>query len=184
MMPDHRRGDSLRPIHALHIAALKTAPAFEVALYSGLRAAEASVDDDSLRQFSTYVGEGYQILNDLADWEEDADNKVSLGQDVVSGRPTVLRALALEAGAGEQLAQILEDAGGRSEEHARICDRIREVYSELGVFDRAEVLYARLRERADALAGTIGEPPIQELMRFLVRNVLPKRGKTRGADAS
>ena len=169
-----QQGDGLRPIHALQIGALKTAPAFEVALHAGLRAANTPIDDAALRQFSTYVGEGYQVLNDLADWDEDADNKVSLGQDVLAARPCILRAFALEAGGGQQLAALLERARDEDDCDA-IIERVRELYDALSAFEKAEALYARLRERALTLAGTLGSPDLQELMRFLVRNVLRRR---------
>ncbi|MGI5818691.1 MAG: DUF116 domain-containing protein, partial [Armatimonadota bacterium] len=79
-----REGGALRPVDALNIGALKTAPAFEVALFTGLRAAVAEFDDSVLRRFSTYLGEAYQVLNDLDDWRSDAANKVALGRDVLT----------------------------------------------------------------------------------------------------
>ena len=91
------RDKRLSPIDALRIYALKTAPAFEAALYCGVRLA-GSADDyaQSLKLFARNLGVAFQILNDLKDWKDDKDNKLMKGADVLSGRPTVLLALALE----------------------------------------------------------------------------------------
>ncbi len=87
----------LQPIDALKIYALKTAPAFEAALYTGARlAGPADAYRESFGQFARHLGVAFQILNDLKDWQGDDDNKLSSGGDVLGGRPTVLWALALE----------------------------------------------------------------------------------------
>ena len=82
----------------LKIYALKTSPAFEAALYAGLRMA-GPVDqyESMIPVFSRHLGVGFQILNDLKDWRGDDDNKLVAGQDALSLRPTVLLAMAWEA---------------------------------------------------------------------------------------
>ena len=158
----------LRPIDALGIYALKTAPAFETALFAGLRAAGAKIDTTLLRRFSTCLGEGYQVLNDLADWRDDDRNKVTLGQDVLAQRPTILRAFAIEAGGAIRLAEI---AGAQSEDAATVA-AAKALYSALGVFYRAEALLEKLRSRADGIAGEINDAGLRDLLRFLVRIIL------------
>ncbi|HWL75097.1 MAG TPA: polyprenyl synthetase family protein, partial [Burkholderiaceae bacterium] len=82
---------------ALNIYALKTAPAFEAALYAGLRlAGPVSAGADLVSQFARNLGIAFQILNDLNDWDGDDHNKLSAAGDTIGGRPTVLWALALE----------------------------------------------------------------------------------------
>jgi geranylgeranyl diphosphate synthase type II len=162
----------LRAVDALQIAALKTAPAFAVALYGGLRAAGVNVDEDRLRQFSAYVGEGFQIADDLDDWE-DADDEARLGQDALAGRPTILRALAHEAGGGAQLTRLEAERTSDAEESA--IRAVRDLYRALGVFERAAALYEGLRRRALQLAGEMADGDLQALFTFLVRIVLPPR---------
>ncbi|MEI6504193.1 MAG: polyprenyl synthetase family protein, partial [Armatimonadota bacterium] len=164
----------LRPVHALHIGALKTAPAFEVALYAGLRAAGVDIPEAALKQFASYIGEGYQVLDDLEDWEEAGSHRQAVGRDFVAGRPTILQAFALEAGGAEELAALAHE-GHLQEDATTVIDRVREVYERRGAFEKADLLYARLRQRAFELAGELGDPAIQELLRFLVRNILRKR---------
>ena len=180
-------GEALRPIHALQIGALKTAPAFEIAIYAGLRAAGAQFDAEALRSFAMYVGEGFQVMDDLDDWDEDRDNSVATGLDALSERPAILRAFALEACGAERLAAIrlaaIRRAAIRTEAEAGLdpdetVRRVRELYHELGAFAKAEELYARLRGRALAVAGNVGSPALQELMEFLARNILRDRTDT------
>ena len=158
-----QRGPSrtLRPIDALSIYARKTAPAFEAALFAGLRPAGTSFDPTTLKQFSIYVGEAYQILNDLADWDKNADNKVSVGRDVLAGRPTLLRAFAIDAGASDRLAQGANDPAN-----------VRQIYEDSGVFDKARRLVDKLRSRASALADQTQDTGLGDLLHFIVRIVL------------
>jgi geranylgeranyl pyrophosphate synthase len=176
---NRQSGDGLRPVHALQIGALKTAPAFEVAIYAGLRAAGAAIDTEKLRQFATYVGEGYQVLNDLNDWEEGGENKVSLGQDALAERPGILRAFVLEAGGGERLAAIREQVAQGGAPEAAVAS-LRDLYAQTGAFAKAEALYERLQGRAIALCDGFGNEALQGLMRFLARNILYQRKRAVG----
>ncbi len=88
----------LKPIDALKIYALKTAPAFEAAILTGIRlAAPTDRYVAPVRQFARNLGVAFQILNDLNDWRGDQHNKLAAGGDILGGRPTILWALALEA---------------------------------------------------------------------------------------
>lgn len=169
---DYTHSEPLRPLHALRIGALKTAPAFEAALYAGLRAAGAPFDEAALREFATLVGEGFQVLDDLSDW--DADSGAARGRDAIAGRPTVLRAFAVEAGAAREL-DAARDTHPPMHDPQGFARRIHEVYCACGALARAEVLYTRLRERALESAARMGAPPLSDLMSFLVRSILHRR---------
>ena len=81
----------LTPADTLKIYALKTAPAFEAALHTGLSLAGPSRDcSESLGQFAHYLGVAFQIINDLNDWHGDDHNKLVAAGDVIGGRPTLL----------------------------------------------------------------------------------------------
>jgi geranylgeranyl pyrophosphate synthase len=169
-----RAGGGLRAVDALNIGALKTAPAFDAALFTGLRASGAEFDDGLVRRFATYLGEAYQVLNDLDDWRSDASNKIALGRDVLSGRPTILRAFALEAGGWDRLARAAELT-----EPAEVVRRVRAVYDDCGAFDRARALVGGLRERCLGLADEARPEAPGELLRFLTRTVLRDRTEPR-----
>ena len=151
----------------LAIYALKTAPAFEVAVYAGLSAAKVAIDGTLLKRLATYLGEGFQLLNDLEDWRDAAENKGASGRDVLAARPTLLRTFALEAGGGSALAALPVGGDPRT-----VITTVHALYTELGAFRRVEQLVARLRARALELAGELPTPALRELLRLLTRIVL------------
>ena len=172
-----RPHDDLEPLHALQIASLKTAPAFEAALYAGLRAAGPVADEAALATFSRYIGEGYQVLNDLEDWDEGNGGKLSCGRDFAAGRPTILRSFAVQAGGAAALADLRAQCA--TDANSAIS-RVRELYRELGAFERAEVLYERLRGKALETADGLDDTALAQLLRFLARTVLRRRFPDRG----
>ncbi|MFO8081084.1 MAG: polyprenyl synthetase family protein [Armatimonadota bacterium] len=171
-----REVEALRAVDALSIGALKTAPAFEVALFTGLRASGAEFDEALIRRFSMYLGEAYQVLNDLEDWRSDRSNKVALGRDVLTGRPTILRAFAMEAGGWDRLAE-----AGQLDDAEEIVRRVRALYDDIGAFERARALVDGLRERCLRLAEDASPEAIGELLRFLTRTILRERHESSGA---
>jgi geranylgeranyl pyrophosphate synthase len=163
--------ESRRPLDLLSIYALKTAPAFEAALTIGLRAAgPADRWADHLATWCRYLGVAYQVLNDLRDWQIDADKLVA-GQDLLSKRPTVIQAFAFETADArdrEALAAIIDTGEPEDVKLAAVRDR----YRHLGIFDKAEALVERYRRRANAVAAGLEPPALRELLRFIVDVVL------------
>jgi geranylgeranyl pyrophosphate synthase len=174
-----RPREAHRPVDVLTVYALKTAPAFEVALYAGLRAAGASLEAGSLRRFSTFLGEGFQIRNDLDDWQEDDRNKRRRGLDALAGRPTILRAFVAESTHAEALAEL---AGGNGHVPGEeLLDRVWDLYCRSGAVAKAEQLLRKLRGRALDASGDFPSADLRELMRFLVGVVLPDSTKPEGS---
>jgi geranylgeranyl pyrophosphate synthase len=171
---------SLTPLEALKIYALKTAPAFEAALYSGLRlAGPADAYEKMVLEFSKNLGIAFQIINDLKDWETDSDNKLLAGQDVLAARPTLLLALALEgldAGArSELLARLLKASQESAPEQPEIMEKVREFFQRANVFSKAEKLIEKFRARAEAIADEVEPTELRELLYFLVDTVLDRQ---------
>lgn len=173
---------SLAPLEALKIYALKTAPAFEAALYSGLRlAGPADKYDKIVPEFSKSLGIAFQIINDLKDWETDGDNKLVAGQDVLAARPTLLLALALEGletADRVHLLALLEKTSEAQEFQPRgqeIVVKVRELFHRALVFDKAEKLVDKFRARAEAIADEVEPTELRELLYFLVDTVLDRQ---------
>ncbi len=170
------RDKSLTALDALKIYALKTAPAFEAALYAGIRlAGPAGAHEKAITEFSKNLGVAFQILNDLKDWTGDSDNKLVAGQDVLAARPTLLLALALEGGAAgdrEELLALLSvmEPGQRE----AVLDRVRALFDRAGVFTKAEKLVEKYRARAEAVADDIQPTELRELLYYLVDSVLER----------
>jgi geranylgeranyl pyrophosphate synthase len=170
---------SLTALDALKIYALKTAPAFEAALYAGLRLAGPADDyEKPVGEFCKHLGVAFQILNDLKDWEGDSDNKLLAGQDVLSARPTLLLALALEASSPADRAELLALLQGEhGMEKEDLVARVRFLFDKAGVFAKAEKLIDKYRARAEAVADEIEPVELRELLYFLVDSVLDRQEK-------
>ncbi|MCM2369039.1 polyprenyl synthetase family protein [Rhodopirellula sp. ICT_H3.1] len=166
----------LQPIDALKIYALKTSPAFEAALYSGVRmAGDAEGLVEPIRRFSRNLGVAFQIINDLNDWIGDDSNKLSAGADVIAGRPTLLWALALQhldADDQETLLQIAADDCEMSvSERLSTAGRL---YRKAGVFDLSLQLVDKHQARAEQVADELESEPLRRLFYFLVDTVLER----------
>ncbi len=172
------RDERLKPLDALKIYALKTAPAFEAALFAGARlAGPAAAYAQPIKLFARNVGIAFQILNDLKDWEGDQDNKLAAGGDVLGGRPTLLWALALEALDKEQQAELLWLVGDSDISDETRVQRVRHLYRAANVFEQAQRLVDKHQERAEAVADEIEPDELRRLLYYLVDTVLD-RGNT------
>ncbi len=167
----------LAPIDALKIYALKTAPAFEAALYTGARlAGPVGGMAEPIRAYARNLGVAFQILNDLQDWEGDQHNKLTAGADVLGGRPTLLWALALAnlpAAEREELLQLVDPECLLSDA-ARI-GRVAQLYRQARVFDQAHRLVDKHEQRALEAAAQIDHEPLQRLLLYLIDTVLERR---------
>jgi geranylgeranyl pyrophosphate synthase len=164
----------LTPLDALKIYALKTAPAFEAALYSGLRLAGPISDDKNfVGPFARHLGVAFQILNDLGDWQGDTHNKLSSAGDVLGGRPTVLWALALESLNPDERAE-LESLVTQKPVSPQMVARVRELYRAAGVFDKASRLVDKYQQRAEAVADEVEPDELRRLLYYLIDTVLER----------
>jgi geranylgeranyl diphosphate synthase, type II len=162
----------LQPIDALKIYALKTAPAFEAALYAGVRlAGPAEKYEEMIANFSRHLGVAFQIVNDLKDWSTDLQNKRVIGQDALAMRPTLLLALALESAAPDQREELLQLISGDSKTE-RSVRRVARIYESCQVFEKARKLVEKYRQRAEAIADEVEPEKLRELLYFLVDTAL------------
>jgi geranylgeranyl pyrophosphate synthase len=166
------RDKRLSPAEALKIYALKTAPAFEAALYCGLRlAGPAEHYAEPVAQLARHLGIAFQILNDLQDWRGDDFNKLTLGGDVLGGRPTVLWALALE-GLETDNQRELERLVADGEATPAVFRQIRALFQQAGVFEKALKLVAEHRQRAVRVADNLSPEALRQLAHHLIETVL------------
>jgi geranylgeranyl pyrophosphate synthase len=166
------RDKRLTPTDALRIYALKTAPAFEAALYCGLRlAGPADGYARPVEELARHLGIAFQILNDLQDWRGDDFNKLTLGGDVLGGRPTVLWALALE-GLKDDARRELERLVAGGQATPQVFTRIRQYFSKAGAFDKALAMVDGHRRVAEELADELQPEALRRLARYLIESVL------------
>lgn len=173
------RNKRLTPLDALKIYALKTSPAFEAAFYTGARlAGPVEKYVEPIKQFARNLGVAFQILNDLGDWQGDQHNKLAAGLDTLGGRPTVLWALALEAlppAKQEELLSLVTDDARRAE--LRVA-RVRELYHEAGVFEKAHKLVDKHQQRAEQIADALEPEELRRLLYYLIDTVLERPSET------
>ena len=163
---------TLQPLDALKIYALKTAPAFEAALYAGLRLAGPTDQyEEAVTGFSRHLGVAFQIVNDLKDWSEDLRNKRVAGQDALAMRPTLLLALALEAAGASEREELLSLLAPEHRGEDAVA-RVERVYESCRVFEKARKLVEKYRQRAEAVADEVEPEELRELLYFLVDTVL------------
>ncbi len=170
---------ALTTLDALKIYALKTSPAFEAALYTGVRlAGPAEKYEKMVADFSRNVGVAFQILNDIKDWAGDDDNKLVAGQDVLAARPTLLLALALEGSSPAQREELLHLIGTARTTGTTDADelvaRVRHLYFAAKVFEKADKLVDKFRAKAESLADDVEPTEFRELLYYLVDTVLEK----------
>ena len=171
----------LKPIDALKVYALKTAPAFEAAFYTGLRlAGPADEYRQPVRQFARNLGVAFQILNDLKDWEQDDDNKRAIGTDLLAGRPTVLWALALAGLNADQKQELLDlvAADCPLPPEQRLM-RARHLYFEAGVFEKAYRLVDKHQQKAEEIADDVKPDELRRLMYYLADTVLDRTAEVK-----
>lgn len=168
----------LSPLDALKIYALKTAPAFEAALYTGIRlATDASPYSEAVKLFARNIGVAFQIINDLQDWHGDDHNKLAAAGDILGGRPTVLLALALQSLPPSDQQKLLDVMKGddKMSDSYRIATA-RELLEKGRVFEQAEKLIEKHRERALDAAQNIEPEALRRLMLYLIDTVLDQSG--------
>jgi geranylgeranyl diphosphate synthase, type II len=159
---------------ALRIYALKTAPAFEAALLTGLRmAGPTHTYLEPIGQFARSLGTAFQIINDLADWQPDRHNKLVAAGDVIGGRPTLLWALARESLSGKDLKRLeaLAAAVPATDETVRQIGRL---YRQAGVFDKAGDFIRQCEMSAREVAEKLDPPELRRLLGYLIEMVLKR----------
>ena len=168
------RDKRLSSQEALRIYALKTAPAFEAALLTGLRlAGPTETYLEPIGRFARSLGTAFQIINDLADWQPDRHNKLVAAGDVIGGRPTLLWALARENLSAKDLMRLeaLAAAVPATDETVRQIGRL---YREAGVFDKAGDLVRQCEMSAREVAERLEPPELRGLLVYLIEMVLKR----------
>lgn len=175
---------ALTPLDALKIYALKTSPAFEAALYSGIRlAGPADAYEKMIGDFSRNLGVAFQIRNDLKDWAGDQDNKLVAGQDVLAARPTLLLALAMEAAVPSEKNELLELlAKGKNADEFLTLERVRHIFNRCEVFEKAEKMIEKFKAKAEAIADETQPQELRELLYYLVDSVLERPAETTNSE--
>jgi len=165
----------ISPLDALKIYALKTAPAFEAALMTGVRlAAPAEPLAEPMARFARHLGVAYQILNDLDNWQDPDSEDPGTGSDLLGGRPTVLWALAVE-GLDEKDRERLKELVGQEAPAEETLAEATKLYRRANVFAKATDLVKKHRHRAEQIANEVPHESLRYLLHFLTDAILDRR---------
>ena len=166
------REKNIQPIECLRLYALKTAPAFDVALYSGVVLGEGDLKwEKELSEFAKHLGVAYQIQNDLKDIEGDTANKVTTCGDIMKGRPTLLFSMALQAATDEEKADLIKAAVEGGETTVRL-ERLRDIYYKHEIPLQAALLADNQRARAMKAVEAVNHDGLHALFTFLSATLL------------
>ncbi len=128
---------------------------------------DVSVYGSRLVKYSRHLGVGFQIRNDLDDWDVEPGNKRLAGRDLVDRRPTLLLAIALERLESEERGRLVRALG-----NADRIGEIRELYERADVFATARSLIGRHAVRSHEIAAECGDGPFRELLDHFVEALL------------
>jgi len=172
----------LTPTESLAMYGLKTSPAFEAAVALGVRLAGPRPEEvGAIGRYALHVGTGFQVLNDLKDWEGDLENDRRAAGDLLGGRPTLMWSLALErlpAPEMERLTRLAAEAGRPDATEADVAACVAEVrglYERADVFARTRAIVARERAAAAAAVATCRLPRLREVLEFLLDLAVPEQ---------
>lgn len=166
----------------LEIYGLKTSPAFEAAVAMGIRLAGLQPADAlSVSQYALHVGTGFQVLNDLKDWQGDLENDRRVAGDILGGRPTVMWALALENSdeVGRlELLQLRKACSVKESSVGKACSPVqtaRRLYGQAGVFKKAAKIVAVERKLAADAIKDCQYSRLREVLEFLLDLAVPQQ---------
>ena len=184
--------DTLENLKIIALVALEHVRANRDEFVNNATKAQIDKYEKMIIDFSRHLGVAFQILNDLKDWDGDSDNKMVAGQDVLSARPTLLLALALEGSAPAErveLLSLIDQCQGEAAqmgkprhtpedihvESGKMIDRVRRIFLQADVFDKAEKLVEKYRARAEAIADEVEPTELRELLYFMVDTILDRQ---------
>ena len=134
-----------------------------------------------MSRYALHVGTGFQVLNDLKDWQGDLENDRREAGDVLGGRPTVMWALALEnlneTGRLEllQLRKLCSAKELSAREASSSIQTARRLYSQAGVFEKAAEIVLGERQEATKAIRDCRYSRLREVLEFLLDLAVPQQ---------
>lgn len=149
----------------------KTAKLFEAASHSGAVLAEATPEQEqALQYYGRYLGLAFQLIDDLLDYQGNADAMgKNVGDDLAEGKPTLPLIHAMEQGTPEQsklIRQVIRKGGLEQ------LDAVLEIIHATGALDytrqRAEEMADKALQQLDALPPSAYRDSMAQLARLAV----------------
>jgi octaprenyl-diphosphate synthase len=149
----------------------KTAMLFEAASHSGAVLAEATPEQEqALQLYGRYLGLAFQLIDDLLDYQGDAEAMgKNVGDDLAEGKPTLPLIHAMEQGTPEQaklIRQVIRDGG--LEQLNAVLDIVHTTGALTYTRARAEEMADKALSQLDALPPSPYRDTMAELARLAV----------------
>ncbi|MCH4564477.1 octaprenyl diphosphate synthase [Halomonas sp. EGI 63088] len=149
----------------------KTAMLFEAASHSGAILADATPEQETaLQYYGRYLGLAFQLIDDLLDYQGDAEAMgKNVGDDLAEGKPTLPLIQAMAAGTPDQTRLVRQAIreGGLSR-----LDEVLAIVRETGALDytraRAEEMAAKALEQLERLPASDYRDSMADLARMAV----------------
>ncbi len=152
----------------------KTAMLFEAASHSGAILAEATPEQEAaLQQYGRYLGMAFQLIDDLLDYQGDAEAMgKNVGDDLAEGKPTLPLIQAMAAGTPEQAAVIRQAIRQGGLDHLQeVLDVVNKTGALAYTRQRAEEMVDLALAQLDALPPS----PYRDSMANLARVAVDRR---------
>ena len=146
----------------------KTAMLFEAASHSGAVLAEATEEQEqALKLYGRYLGLAFQLIDDLLDYEGNADAMgKNVGDDLAEGKPTLPLIHAMEKGTPEQaklIRQVIRQ-GGLDQ-----LDEVLDIIHATGALDYTRARAVEMADKALAQLDALPPSPFRDTMAHLAR---------------
>jgi len=146
----------------------KTAMLFEAASHSGAILADASPDQQAaLQHYGRYLGLAFQLIDDLLDYQGDAEAMgKNVGDDLAEGKPTLPLIQAMATGTPEQRRVVRQAIRKGGLDH---LDEVLEIVRDTGALDYTRARAEEMADRALAQLDALPESPFRDSMAQLAR---------------
>lgn len=146
----------------------KTAMLFEAASHSGAVLAEAPHEQEqALRYYGRYLGLAFQLIDDLLDYQGDAEAMgKNVGDDLAEGKPTLPLIHAMEQGTPEQaklIRQVIRQGGLEQ------LDAVLDIVRATGALDYTRARADEMADKALAQLDALPPSPYRDTMAELAR---------------
>ncbi|XUO87355.1 octaprenyl diphosphate synthase [Halomonas sp. KM072] len=146
----------------------KTAMLFEAASHSGAVLADATPEQErALQYYGRYLGLAFQLIDDLLDYQGDADAMgKNVGDDLAEGKPTLPLIHAMEHGTPEQaklIRQVIRKGGLEQ------LDEVLEIIHATGALTYTRDRAIEMADKALAELNALPESPFRDSMAQLAR---------------
>ncbi|TDR51620.1 octaprenyl-diphosphate synthase [Halomonas ventosae] len=146
----------------------KTAMLFEAASHSGAILADASPEQEAaLQYYGRYLGLAFQLIDDLLDYQGDAEAMgKNVGDDLAEGKPTLPLIQAMAAGTPAQRDLVRQAIRKGGLDH---LDEVLAIVRDTGALDYTRARAEEMADRALAQLDALPDSPFRDSMAQLAR---------------